>query len=199
MSGKILIMGTGGCGSGFIWHMLRNCGLETTVHREWIRSGGIVRSKDPANFPAPKVIKHNGGFLKNLNKHLDNYQWDVEHIFFAVAKFDLAMDIYKERKIGMKQRLKGDEVVEDYYKKLGRGLVALAERDHPFTVVQCPRSILDVQYCYDKLKVVLPNATYEEFAGHHADLIIPARRDNLLQYAFRDSSTGRASGSDPEG
>ena len=183
MSGKILIMGTGGCGSGFIWNMFRRCGLETTVHREWIRYGGITKSDDPANFPAPKVIKHNGGFLKNLNKHLDNYQWDVDHIFFAVAKFDLAMSIHKGRKAGKKDQPPYDEVVQEYYRKLGVGLSALVERDHPFTVVQCPRSILDVQYCYDKLSVVLPNTTYEEFAGHHADQILPDRRDKLFAFA----------------
>lgn len=180
---KILIMGTGGCGSGFIWHMLKDCGLETTDHREWIRSGGITHSKDPANFPAPRVIKHNGGFLSNLNLHLDNYQWEVEHIFFAVAKLDLAMRIQKSRFRLTRREFNYDEQLELYYSKLGKGMAQLTERAHPFTVVQCPASILNPQYCYDKLKVVLPGVPYEEFAEKHAARIVPKLRDRLPPYA----------------
>lgn len=181
--GKILIMGTGGCGSGFIWHMLRECGLETTEHREWIRHGGIIQSKDPANFPAPKVIKHLGGFLNNLNTHLDNYQWEVEHIFFATATLDLAMSIQKSRMRKRQVEFNYNVELERYYSKLGKGMAQLLERDYPFTVVRCPTSILNPRYCYDKLKVVLPSeVSYERFAEIHASKIIPKRRNQLLVY-----------------
>lgn len=173
-------MGTGGCGSGFIWHMLRKCGLETTEHREWIRYSRITRSKDPVNFPAPKVIKHLGGFLKDLNFHLDTFKWEVEHIFFAVATFDLALEIIRERCRGP---FNYDEQVKEYYLKLGQGIIQLAERDYPFTIVRCPTSILDSRYCYDKLKVVLPNTTYEEFAKEHAAHVRPNDRERLATYA----------------
>jgi hypothetical protein len=182
-SSKILVMGTGGCGSGFIWHMLKDCGLETTNHQEWIRYGGIIHAEDPTVYPAPKVIKHNGGFLCNLNTHLDNYQWEVEHIFFAVAKIDLAMRIQKTRFRLTRREFNYDHELERYYTKLGRGLDQLVERDHPFTVVQCPASILDPQYCYDKLKVALPDTSYEEFAEKHAALIIPKQFKRLPPYA----------------
>lgn len=182
MSGKILIMGTGGCGSGFIWHMLRNCGLETTDHREWIRSGGITQSDDPRNFPAPKVIKHNGGFLHNLNTHVENFGWEVEHIFFAVATLDLAMDIQKERMTRRGATFDYDYELERYYGKLGRGLDELSESDHPFTIVRCPASILDVGYCWNQLKVALPNTTFAEFAKTHADWVFKDRVDELTTY-----------------
>ena len=136
--GKILIMGTGGCGSGFIWHMLRHCGLETTVHREWIRSGGITNSTDPTNFPAPKVIKHNGGFLHNLNTHIENFQWDVEYIFYAVATLDLAMDIQKERMLRRGAAFDYGTELERYYGKLGRGLDQLSESGHPVKEGESP-------------------------------------------------------------
>ncbi len=180
--GKILIMGTGGCGSGFIWHMLKGCGLETTEHREWIRHSGIVGSSDPANFPAPKVIKHLGGFLNNLNAHLDNYQWKVEHVFFATATLDLAMNIQKSRLRKRDKEFEYGVELERYYSKLGRGMAQLLERDYPFTVVRCPTSIKDSRYCYDKLKVVLGDTTYEQFSKVHSDWIIPKRAALLSPY-----------------
>ena len=184
--GKILIMGTGGCGSGFVWHMLKRCGLETTNHREWIRSGGITKSTDPPNFPAPKVIKHNGGFLCNLNVHINNYQWEVEHIFFAVATLDLAMDIQRTRLASRNVEFDYDEQLRRYYLKLGRGLQELAESEHPFTIVRCPTSILDVGYCYNQLKVVLPDITFAEFAKEHAEWVMDERVEALLKYESPD-------------
>ena len=182
MSGKILIMGTGGCGSGFIWHMLKRCGLETTEHREWIRSGGITKSTDPANFPAPKVIKHNGGFLYNLNTHIETFGWKVEHIFFAIATLDLAMHIQKQRMLQRGAIFNYDIELERYYGKLGRGVSQLAESDYSFTIVLCPMSILDVGYCYNKLKVVLPNITYEEFEKKHEEWVKHERKSFLSTY-----------------
>lgn len=180
--GKILIMGTGGCGSGFIWHLLKNCGLETTEHREWIRQGGIRESKDPANFPAPKVIKHLGGFLNNLNHHVDTYNWEVKHVFFATATMDLALSIQKSRLRKRNIEFDYDVELEKYYGKLGRGVAQLLERDYPFTIVRCPTSIKDARYCYDKLKVVFGDVTYDRFSEIHSNLIIPKRAALLAPY-----------------
>ena len=175
-------MGTGGCGSGFIWHMLKNCGLDTGEMREWVRQGGIRNSKDPANFPAPKVIKHLGGFLTNLALHLDTYKWEVEHIFFTISTLDLALNIQKSRMRKRKKEFNYDEQLALYYEKLGKGLSQLIDLDCPFTIIRCPTSILEPRYCYDKLKVVLPDTTYEEFAKQHAAFIIPKKRDRLYVY-----------------
>ena len=167
--GKVLIMGVGGCGSGFLWGLLGDCGLSTGGINEWIRHSGILKADEPKAFEAPKVIKHLGGFLNNLNAHLDDYGWEVEHVFFCVASFDQQMEAYKKRK--------GDGFDYDHYKTkyqnaLGKGLIQLVERDHPFTVIQCPRSITDTYYCWKKLNVVLDDMTYKEFKKIHAARVI---------------------------
>ena len=177
--GKILIMGTGGCGSGFIWNMFRLCGVETTEHREWMRQGGIRSSKDPASFPAPKVIKHLGGFLLNLQDHIETCQWEVEHVFFATAKLDLAMSIQKSRIRRRGKDFDYDEQLALYYSKLGKGTAQLIETGLPFTIIRCPDSILHPEYLYGKMKRCLPDVTYERFLEAHNELIIPKKRDRL--------------------
>ena len=72
-NGKILIMGVGGCGSSFLWGLLDDCGFSTGGINEWIRHSGIREADDSKIFDAPRVIKHLGGFLNNMNTHLDNY------------------------------------------------------------------------------------------------------------------------------
>ena len=162
-------MGAGGCGSGFIHGLLGACGLPTYGINEWLRHSGARGSRDPKNLDCPKVIKHLGGFMENLNFHIDRYGWEVEHIFLAVASLDLQMHAYRRRKRGFSQ----EYYLDRYQTVLGKGMVQLIERDHPFTVVRCPRSIKDPEYCYEKLKVVLNGMPYEKFAEIHASRILP--------------------------
>ncbi len=180
--GKILIMGVGGCGSGFIWNVLRRCGLETTEHREWIRQSGIrsaVKAGTHLDFPSPKVIKHLGGFLTNLNLHLDTHNWEVEHVFFCVASYELQIHNYERRDKGGFNR---EDVIAKYEQRIGKGLIQLIDRDHPFSLVRCPRSIKDPVYCYNKLKVVLGDMPYEEFYKHHQAQISPRHYRRLNGY-----------------
>jgi hypothetical protein len=180
--GKILIMGVGGCGSGFIWNVLRRCGLETTAHREWMRYSGVrtaIKEGAQLDFPSPKVIKHLGGFLTNLNHHLDTMDWEVEHIFFCVASYELQLHSYKKRSHGQYDR---EEYIKRYEQRIGKGLIQLIDRDHPFTMVRCPRTIKDPVYCYNKLKVVLGDTTYEEFFKHHQAQISPQHYRRLQPY-----------------
>ncbi|MCI0558387.1 MAG: hypothetical protein MN733_07815 [Nitrososphaera sp.] len=177
---KILIMGAGGCGSGFILGLLRACGLETGPHNEFMRASGI-RDKlkagvDPKTIWTPKVIKHLGGFLVNLNQHIDRHGWEVQHIFFAVASYNLQMRAYQRRQ--NKTLVEADQQYKD---GLASAMLQLIERDHPFSMVRCPRSILDVEYCYDKLKVVIPQSL-NEFKVIHASQIIPEKIEGLNKY-----------------
>jgi hypothetical protein len=190
--GKVLIMGTGGCGSGFLWGLLGACGLETLGINEWMRHSGIrdaLASGTADTFKYPKVIKHLGGFLVNLNKHIDENHWEVEHIFFAVASYDLQIRSYVRRRgKSIRDGIKTKEQVTeesklDYEKALGRGLLQLIERDHPFTMVRCPRSILDSKYCYDKVKIVLNGMTYEQFKKIHDAAVIPGKVEELKRWA----------------
>lgn len=180
---KILIMGAGGCGSGFLLGCLRACGFETGPHNEFMRWGGVREAlkagQDPKTIWTPKVIKHLGGFLVNLNQHIDRHGWEIQHIFFAVASYDLQMWAYKRR---AKKSL--EEADKQYRDGLAQAMVQLIERDHPFSMVRCPRSILDPQYMYDKLKVVIPQ-TFEEFKPIHAAQIIPDKAASLKKYVER--------------
>jgi len=180
--GKILIMGVGGCGSSFLWGILGDCGLETLGINEWMRYSGIrdaLAVGTHLEWEYPKVIKHLGGFINNLNQHIDEHQWEVEHIFFSVASYDYQIkQMIKRRKRSSRHAGKSNEQIEqetpiDYERSLGKGLIQLIERDHPFTMVRCPRSIKDSEYLYNKLKVVLGDMTYEEFHKIHQSRIVP--------------------------
>lgn len=176
----ILIMGVGGCGSSFLWGLLGDCGFETKGINEFMRHGGVreaIKAGTLDSFEFPEVIKCLGGFLVNLNEHIDRHNWKVRHIFFVVASYDYQINKYMKRRRSKQKHLTVEEAAviaeEDYKRGLGSGLIQLIERDHPFTMVRCPRSIKDSKYCYDQLKVVLDDMTYEEFVKIHTARIVP--------------------------
>jgi hypothetical protein len=189
--GKILIMGVGGCGSSFLWNLLGSCGLKTLGINEWMRHSGIrsaLKNGTAHEWEYPKVIKHLGGFINNLNQHIDENNWEVEHIFFAVASLEYQMKQYvKRRTVAGKRKDKSkeeiyEEALTDYHYALGKGLIQLIERDHSFTLVRCPRSIKDSEYCYNQLKVVLGDMTYKEFKWIHDSEIIPKYYSRIKDY-----------------
>ncbi|GAG14434.1 unnamed protein product [marine sediment metagenome] len=180
--GKVLIMGVGGCGSSFLWGLLGDCGLETLGINEWMRWSGIRRAHREGTVDQmeyPKVIKHLGGFLTNLNLHIDQNHWEIEHIFFAVSSYDCQIRETVERRALQRRHLgkSKEQLIEaakrDYEVSLGKGLIQLIERDHPFTMVRLPRSIKDPKYLYRQLRVVLGDMPYDKFREVHAACVVP--------------------------
>ena len=100
-------------------------------------------------------------------------------MFFCVASLDLQMDSYKARK---GEGFDYDHHYVKYQNALGKGLMQLIERDHPFTIVRLPRSIKDAEYCYDKVKVVLKDMSYKEFSEIHASRLVPRYLKRLEGY-----------------
>lgn len=179
--GKILIMGVGGCGSSFLWHLLDDCGYETKGINEFMRHGGVreaIRNGTLDTFEFPQVIKHLGGFLVNLNEHIDRHNWEVQHIFFCVSSLPYQLNQYKKRRGWDEKRC-----LEKYRKGLGEGMIQLIERDHDFTIIRSPRSVLDPRYCYEKVKVVLGDMSYAKFREIHQAGIIPKYLERAKKWA----------------
>jgi len=171
--GKILVTGVGGCGSSFVWSLLGDCGFSTGGINEYMRNIELRAAIQAGitDWEFPRVIKHLGGFMNNLNEHVDRHNWEVEHVFLCMNTYELQMKKYYSRgRVPQEQR---EAKQRQYEVTLGRGLIQLNSRDYPFTVIRCPRSIKDVRYCYDKLKVVLGDMPFETFKEIHQGRIIP--------------------------
>jgi hypothetical protein len=182
--GKILVTGVGGCGSSFVWSLLGACGLSNGGINEYMRHKALreaMKTKTADNWEFPRLIKHLGGFMCNLNEHVDRHGWEVEHVFLCMTSYELQMKKYYRRgRVPVDQR---EAKQLQYEQSLGQVLIQLNERDHPFTVIRSPRSIKDVQYCYDKMRVVLGGMAFEEFKEIHQGRIIPRLLKRLDGYA----------------
>lgn len=164
---KVLIMGPGRCGSTFLFYLLKELGLDTGPHPEflrWERTVEKLNRKEKVEFPT--IIKHLGGFCLNLNDHIDRFGWSIKHIFFCLRRFEACLN----SRVGMtmrrtrKSREEATEIMMDEIPHtVGMGLFNLIERDHPFTVIRFPRSAQDPEYCYNKLSPILEDIDFETF------------------------------------
>lgn len=178
---KILVMGVGGCGSGFLIRTLESCGLDNGGFNSYLQHGPvrklIEQGVDPKTIKMPRVIKHLGGFMTGLNTHIDRYGWEIEHIFLATQPLEMQLGRYMSRR-----GIDREQALKKYKDGLSDGMLQLIERGHQFTVVRCPESILSPEYMYDQVKVVLPeDFSLEQFKIAHEKTISPKHLKRLKQ------------------
>ena len=173
---KILITGNGVGGTTWLWWLFHELGYTTSpkgidAHTyELLRNKNLVKRITKGELEWPQVIKHLGGFLKNMNLHVDTHDWEVRHVFMILRKLDSAIASRRRRPSKIKPASMGvsreefgkmtwdqreEKMKERLIDGVGSGVFQAIERDYPFTVLRFPRAAIDAEYCYEKLKPVL--------------------------------------------
>lgn len=173
---KILITGNGVGGTTWLWWLFHELGFTTSpegvdAHTyELLRNKGLVKRITKGELEWPQVIKHLGGFLMNMNIHVDTHEWEVQHVFMILRKLDSAIASRRRRPSKIKPASMGvskeefDKMTWDQREEkmkarlvdgVGSGVFQVIERDYPFTVLRFPRAAIDVEYCYQKLSPVI--------------------------------------------
>lgn len=168
---RILIMGPGCSGTTFMWSLMKGLGYQTEpvgieANRqtpEVLRYSDTFKGIKDGTIEAPKVIKHLGGFCYNLNEHIDTFNWNVEHIFFCLRRLENSierrnkkglsakmLDVDKKEFSASTEEHKQDILTQELFKMVGAGIFNLIQRDHPFTIIRFPKSIIDANYCWGK-------------------------------------------------
>ena len=181
---KILITGPGSSGTTSLWWLFRELGFTTeptgieTHTYELMRNKSLVQEITNGKRDWPQVIKHLGGFMLRMNEYIDQYEWDVQHIFVVLRRMDMALATRERKKWALTAKSLGvsreehaqmsipqrkDLMRAKLQDGLGGCIYNLVERDYPFTVLRFPRSVIDPSYCYQKLKPVLSDIWFPQF------------------------------------
>jgi len=120
---------------------------------------------------SPQVIKQpiqdhgddgGTGIICDILDIVDENDWTVRHLFVTVRNLTSVVEsIARRAKTGdyVMYKVKGDEAkrqrellaAEGFYKLACK----LAVREHPYTLIEFPKSVEDTEYCFRKLKPVL--------------------------------------------
>jgi len=175
----ILITGTGHSGTTAFWHFLGALGyrLGHEVYRprpmaELLRDHRVrplIEAGRDSEVPWEKidVIKHLGGFCYNMSQNAARWGGKVDHVFVLVRDPDELVGKWVERGISYKRlsRVVSKEVYDSLDEagkrkamkdslchQIGHLMFTLAAEDHPFTLLEYPRFVLDRDYCAGKTR-----------------------------------------------
>lgn len=140
----------------------------------------------------PEVIKHLGGFCKNLKYWITENNWNPQHLFYMANTIDITVNkrlfVHRKKvKISPRvnfemtfeawQKLTDDEKVElvknTYYKQMGQAVYGAFELGIPTTVVHYQKFCKDIDYACQVLQPILylKDLEVEDVRGVHKEFI----------------------------
>jgi len=159
---------------------------------EYIR-GGVTRkpwlaAKKQGRDISPEVIKQpiqdygddgGTGIIGDVLDTVDENEWFVHHVLVTIRSLTSVVESIERRmKTGDKVmfKVRGDEAkrqrellaAEGFYKLACK----LAVREHPYTLIEFPKSVEDPKYCFRKLRPILNPIlhTQRDFMKIHAEV-----------------------------
>lgn len=178
---KIIITGTGRAGTTFLVRLLTELGLDTGFTRENWRehvhahcSAGM--EKDLGAPDAPRIVK-DPDLCERLPGILAEGRIVVEHALVPVR--DLASASASRVRIGVNAPggIVGTENATQQQAVLAERFHHLVEtlvlHDIPHTFLAFPRFACDADYCFERLRFLLPGVSFAEFAAVFARVSDP--------------------------
>ena len=130
-----------------------------------------LAAKEEGKDISPLVIKHpiqdygddgGTGVIGDVLDVVDENGWGVKHLFVTVRNLTSVVESVERRmKVGdmVMFKVRGDEAkrqrellsAEGFYNMACK----LATREHPYTLIEFPKSVDDPEYCYNRLKPLL--------------------------------------------
>lgn len=177
MNNRVLVTGTGKCGTTFFMELLTELGFDTgyepgTDVTEWnVQHSDAVLEGQPHIIKSPSFNKNNR--IRDLS---DRWDWNVEHVYILLRDFeDVANNRWKRWRhkssmpvIEDQEYKRNDEQWLTFKRQAAAGVGSLmlqvVSEDIPYTFLMFPRIVTDPQYLYDNLKHTLPDVgPYDRF------------------------------------
>lgn len=190
MNDKIIITGSGNCGTTFLIKLLCELGLDTGWTSEAVE--GIIEKRPQASFewpvrgersllnlPQPYIIKH-PHLCFDLRSRIKLWDWNVEHVYVLLREWEhVASHKHKQyfgredqswqyRESFLKEGVLTETEFKDYHEMkaasaIGNLMIPLVEDNIPHTFIMFPRMITDPTYLFYRLSFVLGDMRYTDF------------------------------------
>jgi hypothetical protein len=170
MSEKVIITGSGKCGTTFMVYLLTELRLGTGYTSERMREDGAryqwnIRGEHARAESMPYIIKSPRLCLDLLDRQ-ERWGWDIKQVYVMLRDYKHVADNK------MNNRPPWPNVSEEDRRKrytnqaanfVGNLMWQLHQGDIPYTFIMFPRAISDPEYLFKKLSFVLNGTSYEDF------------------------------------
>jgi hypothetical protein len=169
---KVIITGSGQCGTTFLVDLLTELGFDTGYtseqkgdpkgSREWTIRGEHARKER-----IPSIIK-NPRLCTDLLERAERWDWNVTHVYLSLRDYEAVANNKYKRRNPVRHPGKTKEDSMELYKMtassfVGHALLQIAEGELPHTLIVFPRSARDPEYLFEKLSFVLDGMSYKTF------------------------------------
>ncbi len=176
MNDRILIAGSGKCGTTFFMELLTELGLDTGYEPGQVGTGEWNIQHSNATLEGQPYILKSPAFSKNKRIHdlTERWGWNVEHVYILLRDFDEVANNRWERcryKSGLllieDQEAKHIDAKWRGYKhqaarQVGNLMLQVNSEDIPYTFLMFPRIITDPEYLWSNCEL-LQTLDYETF------------------------------------
>lgn len=183
MEDKVIITGSGKCGTTFLMELLSTLGLGTGyapgwqaikeqketryIDLEWPVRGKYARKRMPYIIKGPMLCD-------DLLERAERWDWNIEHVYVLLRNWeDVAQNDYERylRMIAIDPSRRWDMSKQKHMKwakceaasKIGNLMVQVVSKELPYTFMMFPRIVTDPTYLYGKLEFVLKGMSYDAF------------------------------------
>lgn len=171
MTDKIIVTGSGKCGTTFLMELLTELGFDTGYKPGEVGNGEWnVQHTDATLEGQPYILKSPAfGTNSRILDLRERWDWNVEHVYILLRDFDdVANNRWKRwrQKSGLPTTGDRDDQWRNYKKKAARCVGSLVlqvvSEEIPYSFLVFPRIITDPVYLYDTCDL-LQKVSYEDF------------------------------------
>ena len=190
MNNRIIITGSGNCGTTFLIKLLSELGLDTGWTAEEVKEA--VKHRPTSSFewpvrgersllhlPQPYILKH-PHLCFDLRGRIERWDWNVEHVYVLLREWEHVASHKHQQYFGreeqpqryresfLKEGILTDTEFKEYHEMkaasaIGNIMIPLVEDNIPHTFIMFPRMITDPVYLFYRLNVVLGEMRYTDF------------------------------------
>jgi hypothetical protein len=169
---KVIITGSGQCGTTFLVDLLTELGFDTGYtpeqqgdpkgSREWTIRGEHARKER-----MPYILK-NPRLCLDLLERAERWDWNIRHVYLLLRDYECVANNKNTRRGSARSPGKTKEESIEIYKTMassfvGQAVLQVVKAELPYTFIMFPRSISDPKYLFEKLSFVLNGMSYETF------------------------------------
>lgn len=184
-SGKIMITGTGRCGTTYLMQLLSVLGLPTGFTRDTIKDNMYGNSNGGLEGDliegGPEIVK-NPQFWRYMPHYAKKFR--VLHVYIPMRDLDSTARSRADRGHDAGGFCEGVSTLEEQIAYNARSFYTLVyeltKYEIQFTVMSFPRIVLDAEYCWKSLSWIMQRyfVGKEAFIGAHNQISDP----NLIHY-----------------
>ncbi len=189
---KILISGTGRCGTTFLILLFSLLGLDTgyNIHNFKFDISENCNSGMERLIDSPHTILKNPRFIEDIENIIQNQTINIRYMIIPIRDYSKSAQSrlhYGDQNGGLWNATDYESQIVFFHKIMANYMYVMTKYNIPTIFIDFDKMISNPQYLYDKLKPILPNISFYVFFNSYK--ITTLHQNKKLQNQIKNINT----------